>query len=421
MPPFKSPVIVINVALLFAAASAAPLNVVMIGVDGCHPDWVTEAHTPNLVRLANQGIMGHMTPVFPTLTFPSQFSIVTGLYPDHHGIVANEFYDPKEHASWTYRNDNLAAEPRWWSGVPIWAVAKTQGLPTAVANWPTSRVQFQGTFPDHFVETFTPKYSAEQAARDTLRWIDQMREEKPDKPFLALMYIDEVDRVGHRPGPKSNEMAAVLERIDGVIGEVVQALEKRSLMDTTAILVVSDHGMTQLSDQRRAELGDLVDMALIERHFEYVSMVQIWPKDGCLEDVYRQLKAKQTDSTFRVYLKQDLPDRLRYKVNRRIAPIVVMSAPGFSILVPGVLKKWGGSVNEYGAHGYDNAYPEMTSLFIARIPGSKRAWMSNSHTDRQARLMPFDSVHVHNLLARLLGVAPAQPNDGTSALIDQVL
>src|SRR5215813_15466520 len=92
-------------AFLFAVAgcsaptprSEAPLPdpVILISLDGFRADYIDRGLTPTLAALAADGVHAKaMKPSFPTLTFPNHYTLVTGLYPDHHGIVANRFTDP---------------------------------------------------------------------------------------------------------------------------------------------------------------------------------------------------------------------------------------------------------------------------------------------------------------------------------------
>ena len=82
--------------------------------------------SPILNLMARCGVRAEsMMPVSPTLTFPNHYSIVTGLYPESHGIVNNNFYDPDLELSFSLSNPN-ATQPYWWFGEPVWYTAKKQ-------------------------------------------------------------------------------------------------------------------------------------------------------------------------------------------------------------------------------------------------------------------------------------------------------
>src|ERR1700688_2020954 len=89
-----------------AAEQQAKHYVVLISLDGFRYDYATKYGAKNLLAMAARGAIAPdgMIPSFPSGTFPNHFSIVTGLYPDHHGIVGNSFYDParKQTYSLTY-------------------------------------------------------------------------------------------------------------------------------------------------------------------------------------------------------------------------------------------------------------------------------------------------------------------------------
>jgi predicted AlkP superfamily pyrophosphatase or phosphodiesterase len=89
--------------------------VVLVGLDGFRSDYTTKYHASRLEALGKQGVHTLLTPAFPSTTFPSFYSIVTGLYPEHHGIVAEAFYDPERRRSFHYSSDD-AADGSWDGG-----------------------------------------------------------------------------------------------------------------------------------------------------------------------------------------------------------------------------------------------------------------------------------------------------------------
>lgn len=80
-----------------------------------------------------------MRPVFPTSTFPNHYSIVTGLYPESHGIIDNTFTDPSKNATFVHYNE-ARFDSSWWKGAPIWQVAQEQGLRVFSHYWPATDV-----------------------------------------------------------------------------------------------------------------------------------------------------------------------------------------------------------------------------------------------------------------------------------------
>lgn len=122
-------------AAIPATAPRAPL--LLISIDGLRPDDLAAA--PTLQRLAADGVRAQwMTPSYPSLTFPNHYTLVTGLRPDHHGIVHNTMQDPVLGAFSLNRRDAVG-DGRWWQeGEPIWVSAHKAGLRTATMFWPGS-------------------------------------------------------------------------------------------------------------------------------------------------------------------------------------------------------------------------------------------------------------------------------------------
>ena len=73
--------------------------VIMISLDGFRADLADKYQATNLIRLRSEGVQAdYMESSYPSMTFPNHYSIVTGLYPSHHGLVDNHFYDPTRNA-----------------------------------------------------------------------------------------------------------------------------------------------------------------------------------------------------------------------------------------------------------------------------------------------------------------------------------
>ena len=103
-------------------------TVILVSLDGFRWDYLERAETPVLDRIAAEGIRADaLLPVFPTKTFPNHYTIATGLYPEHHGIVDNSFYDPARDAWFSMSDAATVLDGSWWGGEPIWVTAGRQG------------------------------------------------------------------------------------------------------------------------------------------------------------------------------------------------------------------------------------------------------------------------------------------------------
>ena len=372
-------------------------TVIVLGFDGFARRYLDADSAPALHALARTGVTAHgMIPSFPTITFPNFYALATGLYPDHSGIVNNRFYDAAYDNEFVYKNP-IAHEAHWWGGEPIWVTATKQGTPVATMFWVGSDAPIQGVHLAHW--HFYDHAIAFSARVDTLlAWIDLPA---AARPRLLMGYFEEPDMQGHKYGPDSPETRNAVLRVDSALAQLVDGLKKRQLYDSVDIIVVADHGMAEISPDRVVYLDDVVDSASVN----VVTLspnLSISARDGTNDALLARLKKLSHVSA---WAKADVPARLHYGTNPRITPIVGVADPGWTIA-------WRHAKvdDDRGEHGYDNASADMRALFLARGPDFKAG----------TTIDDFPNVDVYDLLARLLGIAPA-PNDGTIAPFEPVL
>ncbi|KAJ3341616.1 hypothetical protein HDU93_004518 [Gonapodya sp. JEL0774] len=220
-----------------------------------------------------------MKPSFPTLTFPNHYTIATGLYPAWHGIVANEFYDPQKKRTFSYRNVSDDREEMWWSaGEPIWITVEKSGLRSACIMWPGSEAPHGPLLPTYLVR-FQPHMPVSTKVEYVLGLLAL---DPPDRPSLITMYVPEVDGMGHTVGPDDGRVScgsvdrpllasdsaggvtlqldATLGQVDGELGKLFDGIEKGGFGSMVDVIVVSDHGMAQMSPDRVIYLSDIVSL-----------------------------------------------------------------------------------------------------------------------------------------------------------------
>jgi len=379
-----------------SAANAAP-QVILVSMDGFRRSYLDTDSVPALHALARDGVTAAaMIPSFPTLTFPNHYTIVTGLYPEHHGIVGNTIYDPQFRELFTM-NNAASKESRWWGGQPIWVTAEKQGERAASMFWVGSEVEIDSVRPDRW-KPFDAKVSFDARVDTVLSWLDLTG---PQHLSLITLYFDEPDHTGHAYGPGSPKTAAAAARADSALDRLVQGLRARGMYDKVNLIVVSDHGMSQLSPDRVVYLDDVVDTASI-RITSLSPDLMITPRDG---DAPALLAKLQRLPHVSAWLKADVPERLHYNEGRRITPIVAVADDGWTIEIHGTKRGPGG-----GAHGYDNANASMNAIFVAHGPAFKEG----------VTIPAFPNVDVYDLLTRILHLNPA-PNDGSIEPFSAVL
>ncbi|NKZ38869.1 alkaline phosphatase family protein [Oleiagrimonas citrea] len=370
-----------------------PAPLLLISIDAFRADYLQRGITPNLQHLADTGVRAKaMEPSFPSLTFPNHYTLVTGLYPDHHGIVNNNMIDPKL-GRFSLGDRKAVADPRWWNEAePIWVTADKHGLKTATMFWPGSATRIHGYRPDHW-RPYNGKLTPTQRVDQVLEWLDLPAQKRPT--FLTL-YFDRVDHDGHEYGPDSKQVNAAMHRIDAAIGKLITGLKQRGLYRHMNIIVVSDHGMAPSPASHTILMDKLIDMhdVTVVSMGELASLI---PKPGRTTAVEAALLKPHPH--MQCWKKQNIPARFHYGSNPRVPPIVCSPQTGWTVSTSGWLATHTPSM---GSHGYDNANPLMRALFIAHGPSFRD----------DGRVVPeFPNVDVYPLMTHLLGL-PAQPNDG---------
>jgi predicted AlkP superfamily pyrophosphatase or phosphodiesterase len=375
-----------------ATADDAPVTI-LVSIDGFRPDYLDRGITPNLSRLRDEGVFAHMRPSFPSKTFPNHTAIVTGLRPDRNGIVGNGMIDPRRPGV-VFRLDDFrqALDPFWWDEAePIWTTAERAGVRTATMFWPGSEVAHGDTRPSDWGR-YDENITGDQRVRGVIDWL---RRPAAIRPRLITLYFDVVDTAGHHGGISSAEVNAAVAEVDRNIGALIAGA--RELGRTINLVVVSDHGMADVSSDRVVLLDPIIDRAsyILPETGPYAA---IEPAAGTDNRVYDALL--QPHEHMQCRRKEDLPERLHYGHNPRVAAIICLADPGWIILAGTPANPVHG-----GAHGWDPAWAEMDATFIASGPAFRKG----------ARLATFDNVDVYPLIARLIGVT-ARDSDGNSAI-----
>jgi predicted AlkP superfamily pyrophosphatase or phosphodiesterase len=400
--------LVLALAARPACAQTAPVRsdgtdkapLILVSIDGFRADYLQRGRTPVLSRLAAEGVSAAMRPSFPSVTFPNHYTLVTGLRPDHHGIVDNTMEDAAIPPGRFSLGTAAVTDRRWWDDAePLWVTAERQGVHTATMFWPGSEADIHGVRPGIW-RRYDNAVSADDRVRQVLQWLDLPAAERPR--FITL-YFDPVDHAGHMGGPGSAAVDTALTQVDAAIGRLLEGLAARGLAGRSNLLIVADHGMADISPERVVWLDDFADLA----HVRVVTSgpdAGLVPDDGLSPAALARLLAAQPHA--RCWRKAELPAELHYGSHRRIPPIYCLAETGWLIST----RERGGRIRAGGAHGYRPDAPEMAALFIASGPAFAHG-----------RTLPsFDNVDVYPLAARLLGVKP-QPADGHGETFTGVL
>lgn len=386
------------------ATPAVPATVILVSIDGYRADYLQRGLSPNLAALAAQGVRAQwMTPSFPSQTFPNHYTLVTGRYPDHHGIVANTMDDTRIQPDdrFSISNREAVEDGRWWDeATPLWVSVQQQGGHAATMFWPGSEAAIHGVRPDYWY-AFDMKVTADARVDHVLQWLDLPARQRPR--FLTL-YFDQVDHQAHEHGPDSREVDDALRRTDAALGRLIAGLKQRGLFDRVNLVIVSDHGMAAVPADHLVYIDEWLDT----RHARTVGLgaiAGVQPDAGAHLDT-RQLLAPHPH--LQCWKKQDIPARFHYGSNARVPPIFCVAQAGWLITTHAAHAKH--KHEDEGEHGYDNADPSMRALFVAEGPAFRHAYVAP----------PFPNVDVYPLLARLLRITP-ESNDGNIADVSAML
>ncbi|KAJ5076532.1 ectonucleotide pyrophosphatase/phosphodiesterase [Anaeramoeba ignava] len=412
-------------------------SVILISIDAFRWDYANYCQTPNLDLIKSQISSDGFRPPFPSKTFVSHYTMVTGLYPEYNGIVANTFFDPIINKTFVM-GTNESLESYWWLGEPIWVTNELQGYKTGCYFWPGSEAKIQDFRPTYY-EIYNQSVPYQDRVQKVLDWIDLPQSERPN---LITLYFENVDTEGHLHGPLSPEVISAVEYDDTIIGTLIDGLKERDIFDKINLIVVSDHGMATISTSQVIFLDDYLNISTksIPQEYSYnkfhdlnLNLIQnslnledfqdteydatiidwspitaILPSVGKEDFVYNALHNVHPNYT--VYRKEETPLDLHYNDSVRITPIIGIAALGWSVTTHPQFSAhpdW----FQGGNHGFNPfLYPEMTGIFMAHGP---------AFVDKYNQPV-FDNLNLYILLCNILGLNPA-PNNATESVIESLL
>ncbi len=378
---------------------------VLVSLDGFRWDYAKRDNATHLLALGKEGVWAPegMLPSYPSLTFPNHFTIVTGLYPEHHGLVANSFLDPTRGARYSMSDAKAVTDGSWYSGVPLWSLAESQGMRTACLLWVGSEAKIAGFRPSYYAEFDAKTEAAPEGHQaridDTLALL---RLPAADRPHFIAIYYSEPDHEGHEFGPDAQETRAAALRMDTQIGKLEAALKATGL--PIDLVVVSDHGMVK-SQGDWINLDQFADLT----GFEASGSLLYGKTETDRARVYEQLK--HASSQFMVFRLKDVPASLNFNQDAREGDPVVVATGPFAIRAHGPAAGQTERPPTRGMHGFDaRTMPEMKASFFAAGPDLVRG----------KTVAPFDNVNLYPWMAHLLGLNPPK-NDGSLNILSATL
>ena len=394
---------------------------ILISLDGFRADFLNRDLTPTLNAFIASGVSPrYMLPSFPSVTFPNHFTLVTGLYPESHGVVGNTFWDPVLEEEFYYTDPSRSLQPKWWTAEPLWVTAENQGVRTAIHMWPGSEAHIPDVEPT-YVDKFNATEDLSRKVERVLGWLDLPGDHDvaypsagKRRPQLIAAYVPNVDVMGHLAGPNSTEIRATIADVDSMLTLLTEGLFARNLTEIVNMVIVSDHGMATTSTSRLIQLDDIIDLSLVD-HIDGSPLrgLRLKNPERDLPTMYEQLLAESKKSEgFDVYTLETMPDRYHFTNNDRIAPLWIVPKTGWGVVertdfdVAEALTI-GKAFHPMGMHGYDHEHPLMRAIFVARGPAFPH--------EPNSRVPVFQNIEVYNIVCDSLGIKP-HPNNGTLRL-----
>jgi predicted AlkP superfamily pyrophosphatase or phosphodiesterase len=374
--------------------------VVLVSLDGFRYDYAKKYGATHLLAIAAHGasVPEGMIPAYPSLTFPNHYTLVTGLYPEHHGIVGNSFYDPARKERYSYTDAKTNTDGSWYGGTPLWSLAEKEGMRSACFFWPGSEAEIAGERPSFYLK-YEDKFPDDARIDQVMAWLKLPAEERPH--FITLYYSN-VDHAGHEFGPDSPQTAEAVKHVDELMGTLEKDLNALHL--PIDLIIVSDHGMEKI----QGGWIDLDKFAPLDG-FATAGMSLYAPNEEAANKAYQKLKA--ADPSFMVYRRANVPAELHFNSNPREGDPVIVARGPYAIRAKAPPADREDRAPTVGNHGFDPfMMPNMKAVFYAEGPDIRR----------DVRLKPFENINVYPLIVKILGL-DSPPVDGSLSVLSGVL
>jgi predicted AlkP superfamily pyrophosphatase or phosphodiesterase len=385
--------------IISVAQCNQPETTVIFSLDGFRWDYPQKTSTPTLNMIAREGVKAvSLVPSFPSKTFPNHYTIATGLYPDHHSLINNSFFDREMNKSYAIVNKEARFNPDFYSGEPIWITAQNQGVKTASFYWVGSDVAIQGKHPDYW-KMYDGSVPFMQRTDTIIKWLKMP---ETQRPRLIMAYYHEPDGIGHNYGPddpRTLKLVTELDSITGILYDRIKALPNGNCIN---FIVLSDHGMGPISPERNVALKDHIPENWPVRMEGGNPNFNLYADGSYADSVYKALKPLKGIS---VYRPSEVPEHLNYGKNPRVGDLIVFADSAWSITINKPKNKFTG-----GTHGYDPQNTDMHAIFYACGPRFKKEYVHPS----------FQNIHIYPLLAHLMGIKPAKTDGDLLQVIDML-
>ena len=383
----------IMISLLFCVDNEDQY-VILVSFDGFRYDYTERVETPNFDYLKNWGVKAKsLKPVFPSFTFPNHYSIATGCYVDKHKILGNEFNTYL--GKYSYKNKDTVQDAKWYGAEPIWVTAEKNGITTATYFWVGSEAPIGGYYPTYYKEYqngINPIDKVDQA-------IDWLKLPILDRPRLVCLYFNEPDHAGHVFGSNSDEVNEKIKESDNILGYLLRSLTKLDIYTKINIVIVSDHGMVDVGDNRVINIDDINIPGVIDGKGPIMSIIN------------KELTNKIAE--FNIPHVNIVSSKLNYNLHYHnpMYDFLLIADEGWMMYKNKHIKEYNGKLPVKGMHGYLSDNINMHAIFYTYGPRFKKGITIDT----------FELIHIYPMLCELLEISPYEDIDGKLEVLKPIL
>ncbi|WP_143961012.1 alkaline phosphatase family protein [Litoribacter populi] len=401
----------VTLTLTNAFAQNKQPHVILISLDGFRHDYIERFQPKNLTEFVNGGVAAEsLIPSFPSKTFPNHYTIATGLKPENHGLVDNTFYDPKKDQIYSIGNREVVQDKYWYGGTPIWVLAERQGITSASYFFVGSEAPVQDTYPTYFHQ-YDGEIPNLQRISKVFEWLNMPDEERPR---MITLYFSDMDDVGHIYGPNNDEkLEAKLTTLDAQLGALFEGVKSFDL--DVNIILVSDHGMTDVTKDRLIALDEIVKDLPVEV-YNNGALAHIHLKNSKdKKKVSRALNKNKGNFTV-----ADIEDKEYYKnidkYRDLLGDFLILPDLGYYLAFPRDMMRYQQKASmfdteAFGEHGYDPSHKDMHGIFYANGPAFRSG----------IEIESVENTDVYPLIAKILELKISEEIDGKLERIEKAL
>lgn len=385
--------------------SAQP-HVILISLDGFRWDYVERFQPPNLTHFIVEGVKAEsLIPCFPSKTFPNHYSIATGMYPDHHGLVDNSFFHPEKKAEYRIRDREKVQDGSWYGGTPLWVLAEQSGMRSASYFFVGSEADVKGVRPTYYHD-YDGSIQNEERVSQALEWLAMPESERPR---LITMYFSDMDDIGHRAGPNDDEkLREKLMPLDAILGELFDGVKKTGL--PVNIVIVSDHGMHEIKTEKFIP-GEVIENDELYRTVHNGAIAHLYLNENKTEkEALDYLKPKEKN--WKVYRTPETPGFDFPPKNKNWGDLQIIPDRGWYFKrqrTIGFLESKGVKVG--GEHGLDPNIKELNGIFYANGPAFKNGLI----------VPPVKNIHIYPMICEILNLEVPEEVDGRMEVLKNIL